>query len=175
MVPQKSLWSLSNSSGHWCLWNKNNFSLAPAVIIPVFTTVFPVAVVSWSLLVTVVLSWSALFGPDVSLYNSRGVCRRGTGFTDSSLQDLPDLFKTLSLPNDLQLHLKGEEGSEKCIHLYKYVEVSASAITNFLHSGFWKNKIINIFIGNTKEYVEVLNYSLLVPTTRTTTVSLYSN
>lgn len=42
---------------------------------------------------------SVLFGPSVTLENSRGVCRGGASFTDSLLQDFLDLFQTLSLSN----------------------------------------------------------------------------
>lgn len=113
-----------NSSGHWhqtiipekykkCLSRRMHPVLqvqaAPAVIIPVVTTVFHVSwwwrlpiSPSWN-----VFSWSVLFGSNVTLYDSWGVCRRGTSFTDSLSQDLLHLFQTLGLSNQLQLHLKG--------------------------------------------------------------------
>lgn len=118
---------------------------APAVIIPVVTTVFHV---SWWWLFPIspswnVFSWSVLFGSNVTLYDSWGVRRRGTSFTDSLSQDLLDLFQTLSLSNQLQLHLKGKWN----INLFfRYsarkkteLNISASArksLTNFIYSGF---------------------------------------
>lgn len=112
IVHQKLLWSLSNSFSHWhqntykneCLLRRIHPMLqvlkAPAVIIPLLTTVFPMAVVCWLLLVPFGrFSLGLCSLVPVWLYNSWGDCRQGTSFTDSLFQDFLDLFKTLSLPN----------------------------------------------------------------------------